>query len=34
MLIDPMTNKPTRIGRQKTENGWVRVTKKSGAVLD
>jgi len=34
MLIDPTTNKPTRIGRQKTEKGWVRVAKKSGAILD
>ena len=32
-LIDPKTGKPTRIGRTKTEQGWVRVSKRSGAIL-
>jgi large subunit ribosomal protein L24 len=35
MLVDPETNKPTRVGRKKLEDGkWVRVAKKSGAMLD
>lgn len=33
MLIDPKTKKPTRIGRTKTENGWVRVSKKSNEII-
>lgn len=33
MLVDPQTNKPTRIGYKIGENGKVRVAKKSGAVL-
>lgn len=33
MLLDPKTKTPTRIGRQKTENGWVRVSKKSGEII-
>jgi large subunit ribosomal protein L24 len=33
MLIDPKTKTPTRIGRTKTENGWVRVAKKSGEII-
>jgi large subunit ribosomal protein L24 len=33
MLIDPKTKTPTRIGRQKTEKGWVRVSKKSGEII-
>lgn len=32
-LIEPSTGKPTRIGRQKTEDGWVRVSKKTGNVI-
>ncbi|MCI4667920.1 MAG: 50S ribosomal protein L24 [Bacteroidia bacterium] len=36
MLIDPSTKEPTRIGRQRNENGkgWVRYSKKSGQILD
>jgi len=35
MLIDPQTNKPTRIGVKFTEDGKkVRVAKRSGAELD
>ncbi len=33
MLIDPKTNEGTRVGRQKTENGWVRVSKKTGEII-
>lgn len=33
MLLDPKTKTPTRIGRKKTENGWVRVSKKSGEII-
>jgi len=33
MLIDPKDGKPTRIGRQKTENGWVRVSKRTGNII-
>ena len=34
MLIDPKTGEPTRVGRQKDENGkWVRVSKKSKEVI-
>lgn len=33
MLIDPKTKTPTRIGRKKVENGWVRVSKKSGEII-
>lgn len=33
MLIDPKTGLGTRIGRKKTENGWVRVSKKSGEII-
>ncbi|MCS7086712.1 MAG: 50S ribosomal protein L24 [Bacteroidia bacterium] len=33
MLIDPASGKPTRIGRKKTENGWVRYAKRSGKLL-
>lgn len=33
MLIDPKSGEPTRIGRQKTEKGWVRVSKKSGEII-
>ncbi|MEM0995646.1 MAG: 50S ribosomal protein L24 [Bacteroidota bacterium] len=32
-LLDPKSGEPTRIGRQKTENGWVRVSKKSGEII-
>lgn len=34
MVIDPKTGKPTRIGRQKAEKGWVRYSKKSGEILN
>lgn len=33
MLLDPKSGVPTRIGRSKTEKGWVRVSKKSGEVI-
>ncbi|MFM9332344.1 MULTISPECIES: 50S ribosomal protein L24 [Paenibacillus] len=35
MLVDPKTNKPTRVGYKVLENGQkVRVAKKSGEVID
>lgn len=38
MVIDPHTNKPTRIGRKRIEEGgksrWVRYAKTSGEILD
>lgn len=40
MILDPRTNKPSRIGRQKVKapkgqgEVWARVAKKSGTVLD
>jgi large subunit ribosomal protein L24 len=34
MVVDPKTGKPTRVGRIKTDKSWVRVSKKSGEVLD
>lgn len=35
MLIDPSTKQPTRVGRQRNEDGrgWVRVSKKSGTII-
>jgi large subunit ribosomal protein L24 len=33
MLIEPKTKVPTRIGRKKEENGWVRVSKKTGEII-
>ncbi len=33
MLIDPNSGKATRVGRKKTENGWVRVAKKTGEII-
>lgn len=35
-IIDPSTKQPTRIGRQRNENGrgWVRYAKSSGEILD
>jgi large subunit ribosomal protein L24 len=33
MLLDPKSNKPVRIGRKKTDNGWVRISKKSGEII-
>lgn len=33
MLVEPKTGKPVRIGRKKTDNGWVRVSKKSGEII-
>lgn len=32
-VIDPSTNKPTRIGRRLQEGKWVRYAKKSGKTL-
>ncbi len=34
MLLDPKTNKPTRLGKKKVGEKWFRVAKKSGTVLD
>ena len=34
MLIDPKTNKPTRVGRKEVDGKLVRVSKKSGEVID
>jgi len=33
MLIEPKTGKVTRVGRKKTDNGWVRVSKKTGEII-
>lgn len=33
MILDPKGGSPTRVGRTKTENGWVRVSKKSGEII-
>ena len=33
-LLDPKTNKPTRIGKKLVNDKYVRVAKKSGTVLD
>ena len=33
MLVDPKSGEPTRIGRIKTEKGWVRVSKKTGEII-
>jgi large subunit ribosomal protein L24 len=33
MLLDPKSKTPVRIGRKKTENGWVRISKKSGEII-
>lgn len=32
-LINPKDGKPTRIGRKKTENGWVRYSKRTGDII-
>ena len=35
MVLDPETNKPTRVGRKRSDDGQsVRVTKKSGTTLN
>lgn len=34
MLIDPKTKKPTRIGKKSVKGKFVRMSKKSGTVLD
>ena len=34
MVVDPKSGEPTRIGRKKTEKGWVRVSKKSGEIIN
>lgn len=34
MLLDPKTNKPTRIGKKKEGDSYVRFAKKSGTILD
>ncbi|MFC1802287.1 50S ribosomal protein L24 [Patescibacteria group bacterium] len=33
MIVDPKTSKPTRIGKKKVGDKWVRVAKKSGTTL-
>lgn len=33
-LMDPKTNKPTRVGKKLIDGKYVRVTKKSGTLLD
>lgn len=33
-IVDPKTGEGTRIGRKKTDKGWVRVTVKSGSELE
>jgi len=33
MIVDPKTGKPTRIGKKKTKEGYVRIAKKSGTEL-
>lgn len=33
MLVEPKTGKPTRVGKKKTANGWVRVSKKTGEII-
>lgn len=33
MLVDPKTGKPTRVGKKKTKDGFVRVAKKSGTEI-
>ena len=32
-LVESRTGKTTRIGRKKTENGWVRYSKKTGEII-
>lgn len=34
MVVDPKTNKPTRVGFKNEGGKWVRVAKKSGELLD
>ncbi|MBL7717086.1 MAG: 50S ribosomal protein L24 [Bdellovibrionales bacterium] len=34
MMLDPKTNKPTRLGKKQVNGKWVRVAKKSGTVLN
>lgn len=34
MIVDPKNNKPTRLGKTKVGEKWVRITKKSATVLD
>lgn len=33
MIIDPKTNKPTRVGKKEIDGKWVRITKKSDSIL-
>jgi len=32
-LVESSTGKPTRVGRKMTEDGWVRVSKKTGEII-
>jgi large subunit ribosomal protein L24 len=34
MVIDPDSNQPTRVAHKQVEGKWVRISKRSGAVLD
>ena len=34
MVLDPKTNKPTRVGKKLVGDKWMRVARKSDAVLD
>ncbi|MDO8510108.1 MAG: 50S ribosomal protein L24 [bacterium] len=34
MIVDPKTNKGTRIGKKKSGDGYVRIARRSGAVID
>lgn len=33
MIVDPKTGKPSRVGKKKTKDGFVRIAKKSGTEL-
>ncbi len=33
MLIDPSDDRPARVGFERTENGWVRVSRRTGAQI-
>jgi large subunit ribosomal protein L24 len=34
MPLDPVSGKPTRIGRKLTDQGWVRYSKRSGKIIE
>ena len=33
MIVDPKTGKPSRVGKKKTKDGFVRIAKKSGTEI-